>query len=66
MVRMKALCFSLEVRGLVIKSAGFSCVLTYDVRHSSLAHPSLTKWYEMLLDFFFNCEAGAVVFANTD
>jgi hypothetical protein len=58
--------FSHEGRGFVSKSATFSCVLIYAVCHSSLAHPSLTKWYAMAFDFFFSVEAGAVVFAKTD
>ena len=36
--------FSPEGRGLVNKSATFSCVLMYAVLHSSRAHPSRTKW----------------------
>ncbi len=58
--------FSPEGRGFVSKLATLSCVLMYAVCHSSLAHPSLTKWYAMSLDFFFSVEAGAVVFARTD
>ena len=38
----------------------------YAVRHSSQAHPSLTKWYAMALDFFLSVDAGAVVLAKTD
>ncbi len=63
---MNLVCFSPEGRGFVSKSAMLSCVWMYAVRHSSLAHPSLTKWYAMALDFFFSVEAGAVVFARTD
>jgi hypothetical protein len=63
---MNLVCFSPEGRGFVSKSATLSCVLIYAVCHSSLAHPSLTKWYVMLLDFFFSVEAGAIVFARMD
>ncbi len=63
---MNLVCFSPEVRGFVSKLAMLSCILMYAVRHSSLAHPSLTKWYAMALDFFFSVEAGAVVFARMD
>ena len=35
-------------RGLVKISASFSLDGTYAVRHSSLAQPSLTRWYAML------------------
>ncbi len=48
------------------KSATFSCVLIYAVLHSSLAQPSLTKWYAMALDFYFKVDAGAEVLAKTD
>ena len=58
--------FSPEGRGFVNKSATFSCVLIYAVLHSSLAQPSLSKWYAMALDFFFKVDAGAEVFARTD
>ena len=36
--------FSPEGRGLVNKSATFSCVLMYAVLHSSRSHPSCIKW----------------------
>jgi hypothetical protein len=40
--------------------------LMYAVRYSSLAHPSLTKWYAMALVFFLSVDVGAVVLAKTD
>ncbi len=63
---MNLVCFSPEGKGFVSKLAMLSCVLMYAVHHSSLAHPSLTEWYAMALDFFFSVEAGAVVFARTN
>ena len=43
-IRTKFQRFSPEGKGLVNKSATFSCVLIYSVLHSSWAHPSFTKW----------------------
>ena len=43
----------------------FSSVLMYAILHSSLALPSLTKWYAMELDFFFSTESGIVLLAST-
>ena len=65
-IRTNLFRFSPEGRGFVIRSAGLSEVLTQVVLHSSRAHPSRTKWYAIELDFFFNVESGAVVFARTD
>ncbi len=48
------------------KSVTFSCILIYAVLHSSLAQPSLTKWYAMALDFFFKVDARAEVLAKKD
>ena len=39
-------------------SAGFRCMLTCTVLHSSQAVPSRTKWYAMLCDFFFSVDSG--------
>ncbi len=58
--------FSPEGRGFVSKLATLSCIFMYTVCHSSLAHPSLTKWYAIELDFFLSVDAGAVVLAKTD
>ena len=44
MFRTKFFRFSPEGSCFVNKSASLSCVLTYVVRHSSLAEPSRTKW----------------------
>ena len=57
---------SLSDGGFVAMSAGFSCVLTCPVLHSSAAAASLVWWKQTEFAFFFRVDSGLDVSCITD